>query len=147
MGFEYYFFSELMPAHRAYIYSRHSCSSACCSCLLWTGQVLGDLWRCLLTRRMGLCSIGAFSRALAWGGGRVDERAGTGAGILACRHCTLFYSRPSHLLHLLVRCPSLGLHSHLCTEPMPCCCYTMALLLPIAYFLYSTPSPICNKRN
>ena len=36
-------------------------------------------------------------------------------------------------LHVLVRCPSLGLHSHLCAELTPCGRYAMAPLLPTAF--------------
>ena len=53
--------------HRAYTSSRRSCSSVHRSRLLWMVRMLGYSRRCLLTRRLGLCLIGAFSRALAWG--------------------------------------------------------------------------------
>ena len=71
------------------------------------------------------------------GGGRVDERAGTGSVIHARRRWTLFLflsvtSIPLILWcfrHVLVKRPSLGLHSHLCAELMVCGCYAKALLL------------------
>ena len=86
---------------------------------------------------------------LAGGSGPVDERVGTGAIILAHHHWTLFMPvHPPHFLwplHVLMRRPSLGLHSRLCAELMPCSHYTMALLLPTAYLPYSMPLPICNE--